>query len=195
MNSQPKSICVFCGSRTGNDPDFALEAKKLARNMAERHIEFVYGGGSIGIMGILAQEVLDRGGRVTGVIPEFLQNLEVGHDHLSELIITDSMHERKRTMFERSDAFVVMPGGLGTMDETFEILTWKQLRLHDKPIIILDCKDYWQPFESLVDAMIKQGFAHEGVQDLYQIVKTADDVFDALKDMPITNEEVLTSHL
>jgi len=195
MNSQPKSICVFCGSRTGNDPDFALEAKKLARNMAERHIEFVYGGGSIGIMGTLAQEVLDHGGRVTGVIPEFLQNLEVGHDHLSELIITDSMHERKRTMFERSDAFVVMPGGLGTMDETFEILTWKQLRLHDKPIIILDCKDYWQPFESLVDTMIKQGFAHEGVHDLYQIVKTADDVFDALKDMPITNEEVLTSHL
>lgn len=195
MTNQPKSLCVFCGSRNGNDPDYALEAKRLARQMAERDIEFVYGGGSIGIMGILAQEVLDRGGRVTGIIPEFLQKFEVGHNNLTELIVTDSMHERKRTMFERSDGFIVMPGGLGTLDETFEILTWKQLRLHNKPVIILDCKGYWQPFQALVESTIEGGFAHEAVRDLYQVVKTADEVFEALKDIPITSEEVFTSHL
>jgi len=195
MINQPKSLCVFCGSRNGNDPEHALEAKRLAQHMAERDIEFVYGGGSIGIMGILAQEVLDRGGRVTGIIPEFLQKFEVGHNHLTELIITDSMHERKRTMFERSDGFIVMPGGLGTMDETFEILTWKQLRLHNKPVIVLDCKDYWQPFQALVEATIDGGFAHEAVRDLYQVVKTADEVFEALKSIPIASEEVFTSHL
>ncbi len=195
MTFQPKSLCVFCGSRNGNDPDFVLEAKKLARTMAEKNIEFVYGGGSIGIMGVLADEVLKHGGRVTGVIPEFLQKHEVGHSKLSELIITESMHERKRTMFERSDGFVVLPGGLGTLDETFEIMTWKQLRLHDKPIIVLDCKDYWQPFEKLVNATIENGFAHEGVKDLYTLVKSAENVFQSFSDIPDVKDEVLTSHL
>jgi uncharacterized protein (TIGR00730 family) len=194
MTSEVKSLCVFCGSRMGNDSDYAVEAKLLAQQMAKRNIEFIYGGGSIGIMGTLAQEVLDNGGRVTGIIPEFLQNLEVGHNNLTELIVTDSMHDRKRTMFERSDGFIVMPGGLGTLDETFEILTWKQLRLHDKPIIILDCKGYWKPFQDLVDATIEGGFAHERVRDLYQTVKTADEVFEALKNIPIVDEIVLSSH-
>ncbi len=195
MSFKPKSLCVFCGSRVGNDPAFVTEAKNLAKRMAQEGIEFVYGGGSIGIMGTLAEEVLAHGGRVTGIIPEFLQKLEVGHHGLSELIITDSMHDRKRTMFERSDGFIVMPGGLGTLDETFEIMTWKQLRLHDKPIIVLDCKDYWQPFEALVEATIEGGFAHEGVKDLYQMVKSADEVFASFEDIPEVKQEVLTSHL
>lgn len=193
--TQLKSLCVFCGSRPGNDPEYALVAKQLARRMAEQNIEFVYGGGSIGIMGILAQEVLDHGGRVTGIIPEFLQKLEVAQNNLTELIITDSMHSRKRTMFERADGFIVLPGGLGTLDETFEILTWKQLRLHDKPIIILDTHDYWQPFQTLVESTIEAGFAHESVRDLYQVAKTSDEVFEALKNITPVNEEVLTSHL
>ncbi|MDV7339261.1 TIGR00730 family Rossman fold protein [Terasakiella sp. A23] len=195
MSFKPKSLCVFCGSRVGNDPTFVEEAKKLAKRMAEEGIEFVYGGGSIGIMGTLAEEILANGGRVTGVIPEFLQKLEVGHHGLTELIITDSMHDRKRTMFERSDGFIVLPGGLGTLDETFEIMTWKQLRLHDKPIIVLDCKDYWKPFENLVNATVEGGFAHEGVKDLYQMVKSADEVFDSFKEIPEVKQEVLTSHL
>lgn len=163
--------------------------------MAEQGIEFVYGGGSVGIMGVLADEVLAHGGRVLGVIPEFLQKHEVGHNKLTELIVTDSMHERKRTMFERADGFIVLPGGLGTLDETFEIMTWKQLRLHDKPIIILDCKAYWQPFQNLVEATIKGGFAHEAVEDLYCIAKSAEGVFETFKDIPEVKEEVLTSHL
>ena len=195
MTFQPKSLCVFCGSRNGNDPEFVNEAKRLARMMAERDIEFVYGGGSVGIMGVLADEVLANGGRVTGVIPDFLQKYEVGHHGLTELIITNSMHDRKRTMFERSDGFIVLPGGLGTLDETFEIMTWKQLRLHDKPIIVLDQKDYWQPFQKLVEATVAGGFAHEAVQELYCLVKSADEVFESFADIPEVKEEVLTSHL
>lgn len=195
MSFNPKSLCVFCGSRNGNDPAYVEEAKKLARMMAQNGIELVYGGGSIGIMGIVAQEVMDNGGRVTGIIPQFLQKHEVGHNGLSELIVTDSMHERKRTMFERSDGFIVLPGGLGTLDETFEIMTWKQLRLHDKPIIVLDTNNYWQPFQNLVDATINNGFAHDSARDLFSIVKTAEDIFAQFKTIPQVSEEVFTSHL
>ncbi|WP_135076595.1 TIGR00730 family Rossman fold protein [Terasakiella sp. SH-1] len=195
MTFTPKSLCVFCGSKNGNDPEFVKEAQKLGKMMADQGVELVYGGGSIGIMGVIAEEVLAHGGRVTGVIPEFLQKFEVGHQNLNELIITESMHDRKRTMFERSDGFIVLPGGLGTMDETFEIMTWKQLRLHDKPIIVLDTKNYWQPFHQLVEATIAGDFAHEAVRDLYCLVKTAEDVFHSFKDLPNTREEVFTSHL
>jgi len=195
MSFQPKSLCIFCGSRNGNDPDFVNEAKKLARKMAENGIELVYGGGSIGIMGVIAQEVLAHGGRVIGVIPEFLQKHEVGHSGLSELIITDSMHNRKRTMFEKSDGFIVLPGGLGTLDETFEIMTWKQLRLHDKPIIVMDTKDYWQPFQQLVASTIAAGFAHESATDLYQVATDAEGVFQSFENVTPVNEEVFTSHL
>lgn len=195
MSFQPKSLCIFCGSRNGNDPEFVEEAKKLARKMAENGIELVYGGGSIGIMGIIAQEVLAHGGRVTGVIPEFLQKHEVGHSGLTELIITDSMHNRKRTMFEKSDGFIVLPGGLGTLDETFEIMTWKQLRLHDKPIIVMDTKDYWQPFQKLVVSTIAAGFAHESAMDLYQVAPDAEGVFQSFENVTPVKEEVFTSHL
>jgi len=195
MSFQPKSLCIFCGSRNGNDPEFVEEAKKLARKMAENGIELVYGGGSIGIMGVIAQEVLAHGGRVTGVIPEFLQKHEVGHSGLTELIITDSMHNRKRTMFEKSDGFIVLPGGLGTLDETFEIMTWKQLRLHNKPIIVMDTKDYWKPFQKLVEATITAGFAHESAKDLYQVATDAEGVFQSFENVTPVNEEVFTSHL
>ncbi|NVJ91687.1 MAG: TIGR00730 family Rossman fold protein [Methylocystaceae bacterium] len=195
MSTLPKSLCVFCGSRFGNDPEYVTEAKKLAKAMAENNIEFVYGGGSVGIMGVLAEEVLANGGRVTGIIPDFLQKLEVGHDNLTELIITDSMHERKRTMFERSDGFIVLPGGLGTLDETFEILTWKQLKLHDKPVIILDCKNYWQPFEDLVNATINGGFASETARDLYSIATSTAEIFTYLENSTSTIQDTSTSQL
>jgi uncharacterized protein (TIGR00730 family) len=195
MSSLPKSLCVFCGSRFGNDPEYVTEAKKLAKAMAENNIEFVYGGGSVGIMGILAEEVLANGGRVTGIIPEFLQKLEVGHDNLTELIITDSMHERKRTMFERSDGFIVLPGGLGTLDETFEILTWKQLKLHNKPIIILNCKNYWQPFEDLVNATIEGGFASETARNLYSVATSTAEIFTQLENSPPPVQDTPTSQL
>ncbi len=195
MTFTPKSLCVFCGSRLGNDPAFKAEARKLGQLMAERNIELVYGGGSVGIMGVVADAVMENGGRVLGVIPDFLQKHEVGHEGLSELIVTDNMHDRKRTMFERSDGFIILPGGLGTLDETFEIMTWKQLRLHDKPIIVLDQNNYWQPFENLIQATMANGFAHEAVQDLYCTVSCAEDIFKQFKTLPSVKEEVLTSHL
>ncbi len=195
MSSLPKSLCVFCGSRFGNDPEYVTEAKKLAKAMAENNIEFVYGGGSVGIMGVLAEEVLANGGRVTGIIPDFLQKLEVGHDNLTELIITDSMHERKRTMFERSEGFIVLPGGLGTLDETFEILTWKQLKLHNKPVIILDCNNYWQPFEDLINATINGGFASETARDLYSVATSTAEIFTQLENSTPSIQDTPTNQL
>lgn len=195
MTFKPKSLCVFCGSRTGNDPAYEAEARKLAQRMAQEGIEFVYGGGSIGIMGILADEVLANGGRVLGVIPQFLQTLEVAHNGITETIVTETMHDRKRTMFERSDGFIILPGGLGTLDETFEIMTWKQLRLHDKPIIVLNTNDYWAPFEELINRTITGGFAHEKVRDLYSVVNNSNEVFNIFNNIPEVSDEVLTSHL
>jgi hypothetical protein len=190
-----RSLCVLCGSRAGDLPVYREAAMTLGRQMAERRIRLVYGGGSIGLMGIIADAVLAAGGEVTGVIPDFLQRYEIGHAGLSELLVTDSMHDRKRRMFEVSDAFVILPGGLGTLDEAFEILTWKQIRLHSLPIVVLDVAGYWAPLRALVDAVIAGGFAHPLVRELFSVVSRPEDVFAALAAAPEPNEEVLTSHL
>jgi len=163
--------------------------------MAERKITLVYGGGRIGLMGIVADAILAGGGKVIGIIPDFLKELEVGHDTVTEQIVTNSMHERKHRMFELSDGFVVLPGGLGTLDETLEIMTWKQLRLHSKPIVVLNIGGYWSALAELVRATIDGGFAHPAVSELYTMVDSADDVFSALVNQPEPKEEVLTSHL
>jgi hypothetical protein len=163
--------------------------------MAERGITLVYGGGRIGLMGALADAVLAGGGKVIGVIPEFLKDMEVGNDAVSEQIVTDSMHQRKTRMFELSDGFVVLPGGLGTLDETLEIITWKQLQLHSKPIVLLNSGGYWSVFEDLVRRAIDGDFAHPAVEELYTLVDGVDDVFAALAAQPEPKEEVLTSHL
>lgn len=174
------SLCVFCGSRRGGDPRYAEQADRLGRLMAENGIRLVYGGGGIGLMGILADAVLRAGGQAIGVIPAFLQKLEVGKTGLSELIVVDSMHERKRRMFELSDGFVVLPGGLGTLDETLEILTWRQLRLHDKPVIVVDVAGYWSALDALVDGVIDGGFADPGARRLYTRVGRVEEVLPAL---------------
>jgi len=148
------SLCVFCGSRVGNDPAYSAVARELGAEMAKRNIRLVYGAGNIGIMGELAEEVQCNGGKITGVIPEFLDRLEVGRKESDEFIVTTSMHDRTARMFEASDAFVSLPGGLGTLDETFEIITWRQLGLHDKPIIILDVNGYWSPLSALIESSI-----------------------------------------
>ena len=129
MNSM-QSLCVFCGSRAGADPAFTEAAEQLGRRLAERGVRLIYGGGSIGLMGVIMRAVLAHGGQVSGVIPEFLMRREVGNPDLTELIVVDSMHERKRRMFELADGFAVLPGGIGTLDETIEIITWQQLGLH-----------------------------------------------------------------
>lgn len=163
--------------------------------MADRGVRLVYGGGRIGLMGVVADAVAAGGGVVIGVIPEFLLRLEIGNDQAGELIVTDSMHIRKAKMFEMSDAVVVLPGGIGTMDETIEVMTWKQLRQHDKPIVVMNVDGYWDSFLGLVDSIIDGGFAHPKIRELISVVDRADDVFEALANAPEPDREVLTSHL
>ncbi len=190
-----RSLCVLCGSREGTDPAYRKAAIHLGQLLAERGVRLVYGGGSIGLMGVIADAVIEAGGEVVGVIPDFLIRFEVGHRRLTDLVVTDSMHDRKRRMFEMADAFVVLPGGLGTLDETFEIVTWKQLRLHDSPIIILDVNGYWSPLLALLHATITGGFAHPDVAELITVVDTPEQVLLSLESAPMPKEEILTSHL
>ncbi len=178
------SLCVFCGSRFGNDPAYEAAAREFGAAMAEKGIRLVYGGGSIGLMGVVANAVMENGGEVIGVIPQFLQDMEVGKTDLTELIVTDNMHNRKHKMFDLSDGFISLPGGLGTLDETFEIITWKQLKVHAKPIIIMDVAGYWSELTELIDATVTKGFASSGVNDLYRVVKTPAEVFAALDALP-----------
>lgn len=190
-----RSLCVFCGSREGRDPVHRSAAVELGRLIAARGMRLVYGGGTVGLMGVVADSVLAAGGAVTGVIPDFLVKEEAGNRQLDDLIITGSMHDRKRRMFELSDAFVVLPGGLGTLDETIEIITWKQLRLHDAPIIVLDIGAYWRPLHLLIDAVCAGGFADPGTAGLISVVQTPEAVFEALAAAPVPREQVPTSHL
>lgn len=189
------SLCVFCGSKVGLDPLFRQAATQLGRSMAERGVRLVYGGGRIGLMGVLADAVLGHGGLVTGVIPSFLEDLEVENRDVTELVITASMHERKQRMFELADGFVSLPGGLGTFDETIEIVTWKQLQLHQKPVVLVNVGGYFEPFRRLVAAAIRTGFAHPAVAELFTVVDGVDEVFAALESAPEPRREVLTSHL
>ncbi len=189
------SLCVCCGSSSRGSSEHHLAARELGRGMAARGIELVYGGGHVGVMGMVADAVLDAGGRVTGVIPRHLYDLEVGHEGVTELLLVDGMHARKNLMFERADAFVVLPGGLGTLDETFEIVTWRQLGLHDKPIVIVDVGGYWAPLRALVDAVIEGGYAAPASRRLFAMVDTVEDVFTTLAEMPEPTIEPRTSKL
>lgn len=174
------SVCVYCGSRKGDDPAWRRAAERLGRGFAERGITLVYGGGTIGLMGEIADAALAAGGRVVGVIPGHLDEHEIGHRGVSELLIVDSMHERKRLMFEKADAFVILPGGIGTLDETFEIVTWRQLHLHDKPVLLVNQEGYWEPFLRLIDHIIERDFASVGIRRLFRVVDDVDEVFVAL---------------
>ena len=178
--SEIRSLCVYCGSSPGDDPAHADDARALGRAMAAAGIRLVYGGGRVGLMGMVADACLAGGGQVTGIIPRFLFNRELGHGGATELIQVESMHERKQLMFERSDAFCILPGGIGTMDETFEIMTWRQLTLHDKPVVLVNHKDYWQPFLDLIDHIAAGGFCSPGVRGLFTVVENAAAVLPAL---------------
>lgn len=175
-----KSICVYCGSSFGHETCFRQNAAALGRLIAEAGIELVYGGGNIGLMGVIADAALEAGGRVTGIIPDGLKRAEVAHQNLDELLIVDSMHQRKRAMFERADAFVALPGGPGTLDETIEIITWRQLGLHGKPLLIVDDGGYWQPLLMLLEHTIAHGFAREDFRRLYTVVTDVGDVLPTL---------------
>ena len=178
------SVCVYCGSSLGANPRHAEAARQLGTALAQHGIRLVYGGGRIGLMGQIADAVLAGGGQVIGVIPEHLQVQEKGHHGVTELHVVASMHERKNLMFELSDAFVILPGGFGTLDEAFEMLTWRQLQLHDKPILFLNIEDYWTPFGTLVDQFIAEGFARESSRRLFAMVCKVEEVIPALLREP-----------
>lgn len=189
------SLCVFCGSRAGADPEHSLEGARLGQMLAERGIELVYGGGGIGLMAVVANSTIAAGGKVTGIIPEFLRAYEVGVVEGAEEVVVDGMHARKAKMFEMSDAFVVLPGGLGTLDESIEITTWKQLQQHNKPIIFVNTNGYWDPYFALIDRVVEGGFGHHKVKELFQVVEHVDEIFDAIALAPDSDDVVLTSHL
>jgi len=178
------SVCVYCGASSQVADIHKQAAHALGDGLARRGIRLVYGGGRVGLMGIAADAALAAGGEVIGIIPEHIQSAEVEHTGLTELHVVDSMHTRKRMMVAKSDAFVVLPGGLGTLDEAFEILTWKQLQLHDKPIVIVDVDGYWRPLLGLVDHMVAQGFARIDRSRLYSVADHVDGVFEALEALP-----------
>ena len=166
----PLSVAVFCGSRRGNNPAWQAASEQLGRSLAGAGFRLVYGGGQVGLMGVVADAVINGGGEVFGVIPAFLQRREVAHQGPVALVVTDNMHDRKRQMFEAADAFAVMPGGLGTFDEAIEITTWAQLELHAKPIYIVDIAGWAQPYLHMIDAAIANGFAAPGCRTLFEVV-------------------------
>lgn len=167
--SQIHSVAVFCGARAGSSPVFRDAAAALGRGLAEAGIRLVFGGGRIGLMGAMADAALAAGGAVTGVIPEFLTHVEIAHPGVHEMVVTDSMHSRKQRMFELSDAFVTLPGGLGTLDETIEIITWRQLRLHDKPVLLCDVAGSATSLVAVIEAAIDTGFAEPCSRDLFEV--------------------------
>ena len=171
------SLCVYCGSGPGNDPAFMQAAADLGRSLAEHKINLVYGGANVGLMGMVARSALEHGGHVTGIIPEFLKNRETMLDTIQETITVPDMHTRKRLMFERADAFIALPGGIGTLEELVEQLTWAQLGQHSKPILMLDIKDFWKPLLVLLAHMRQAQFIREGLEVNYLVAqKTADAV-------------------
>jgi hypothetical protein len=172
MHAMPSihAVAVFCGSRPGNDPAYRAAAQALGQGLAQAGIRLVYGGGRIGLMGVVADAALEAGGDVLGVIPEFLGRREVAHETVTQLVVTDSMHNRKQRMFEAADAFVSLPGGLGTLDETIEIITWRQLRLHAKPVLICDVAGSAAPFLAMIEAAIAADFAVPGTRGLFEVL-------------------------
>jgi uncharacterized protein (TIGR00730 family) len=179
--SKITSICVYCGSGPGTNPAFMEAARRFGRILAENRVGLVYGGGSAGLMGACAEAVLDHGGHVTGIIPEFLTDREHMLMRAQERIITRDLHERKRLMFERADAFVALPGGVGTLEELVEQLTWAQLGRHRKPILIADIDHFWDPLCALLDHMEKLQFIRAGLNVNLLVADRIEDILPKLK--------------
>jgi uncharacterized protein (TIGR00730 family) len=177
-----KSICVYCGSSPGRRPEYAEAARSLARALAKREIGLVYGGASIGIMGELANTVLEERGEVIGVIPQALVDKEVSHKGLTELRVVNSMHERKAMMAELSDGFIALPGGLGTLEELFEVLTWSQLGFHSKPIALLNSVHYFDHLLRFMDLTVDEGFVKKPHRDMLLVDEEADRLLDLMAD-------------
>ena len=178
--SRIESVCVYCGSSDGNDPNDLLAAAALGRALAAAGIRLVYGGGSTGLMGAVASAALAAGGQVTGIIPQFLVDRERAHLEVTDLVVTADMHERKWAMFENADAFVALPGGIGTLEELIEIMTWAQLGRHAKPIVVADLGGFWQHLKLLLDHMNAAGYLHSLEQLKPVFVDSAEAILPAL---------------
>jgi hypothetical protein len=177
-----KSICVYCGSGPGTNPAFVAAAREFGRILAENGIRLVYGGGSVGLMGELAKSVVDHRGAVTGIIPEFLTVREFMFQRAQEMIVTRDMHERKRLMFEHADAFVALPGGIGTLEELVEQMTWAQLGRHKKPILIVNIERFWDPLCVLLDHMKQSAFIREGLTINLLVADRVEDILPKLTE-------------
>ena len=181
MTQPPFSLCVYCGSRTGADPAYMAAATELGKTIAAEGWRLVYGAGDVGMMGAVADAANRAGAATLGVIPTHLLDVEAPRGAFGDRIITETMHERKKVMFMNADAVAVLPGGAGSLDEFFEVLTWAQIGLHGKPIVLVDIAGYWQPLVALVDHVIDQGFASASLRALFQTVPTVTALADALR--------------
>jgi uncharacterized protein (TIGR00730 family) len=180
--SKINAVCVYCGSSPGTDPAFVEAAKAFGKILAREGVRLVYGGGSVGLMGALANAVLEHGGEATGIIPEFLTKRERPRQIAQELIVTRDMHERKRTMFERADGFVALPGGIGTLEELVEQMTWVQLGRHKKPILIANINSYWDPLLTLIDHMRTQQFMPPSMRVDVLVAKRVEDILPQMRE-------------
>jgi uncharacterized protein (TIGR00730 family) len=180
--SQIRRVCVYCGSGPGADPAFVAGARALGKIFAQNNVRLIYGGGSIGLMGEIASAVLDHGGEVTGVIPEFLKERELALKRVQEMIVTPNLHQRKQLMFDHADAFVALPGGIGTLEELVEQLTWAQLGRHRKPILIANINGFWNPLRTLLDHMTDLKFIRPGLSVRYLVVDRVEDILPRLEE-------------
>lgn len=185
-----KSICVYCGSNFNGDPSLKAAIMELAQVLTTQDIRLVYGGGSVGVMGVIANAVLERGGKVTGVIPQFLMDKEVGHRGLTEMLITKNMHQRKQKMADLSDGFLILPGGFGTLEEFFEVLTWLQLGLHNKPIGVLNVGGFYDPLFAQLDKMVESRFLKQANRDLVFNETDAATMIHKMKHFDAVPDEV-----
>ncbi|MFL2826871.1 MAG: TIGR00730 family Rossman fold protein [Paracoccaceae bacterium] len=182
MNNNPFTVCIFAGSRSGKDKQVEIEAFKLGRSLAISNIKVIFGGGGSGIMNAIAQGVEKGGGDIIGIMPEFLIMKEKLNRNLSELITTKNMHERKSTMYNKSSAFVIMPGGLGTLEEASEVLAWKQLKIHEKPIIFMDINEFWAPLFRLLKHFSRNDFLDDEILGAFKIARNTQDALSILLD-------------
>ena len=181
MMNQIKTVCVYCGSGPGTNPRFVEAAEGLGRIFAENHVRLVYGGGSVGLMGAIAKSAILHGGAVTGIIPDFLRARENALTSVQEMIVTPDMHERKRLMFERSDAFVALPGGVGTLEELVEMMTWQQLGRHAKPILLANIDGFWEPLQALIAHMRKAQFIRANLEVDLLTAERVEDILPRLR--------------
>jgi uncharacterized protein (TIGR00730 family) len=182
MSPIQRSICIYCGSRKGRNPAYTREARVLGMALARAGYSLIYGAGDLGLMGEIARAAQDAGARITGFIPRHLFELEVGKQDIHALIVTETMHERKKLMLSNADAVIALPGGPGTLDELIEVLTWRHLGLHQKPAFLLNTGDYWGPLLALFDHMAAEGFVGTQFRDYLSVVETVDDLVAGLDE-------------